>query len=78
MPAKHVRVAVANAKLVQAAAGWRLAALLRLQIIRLAKSGRDSFRSYHGVLRIICGDDSHLPAGFRMGAYLDVSIAITI
>ena len=51
-------------------AGWRLIALLRLQIVRLAKPGRDSFRSYPGVLRVICGDDSHLPAGFRIGAYL--------
>ena len=43
---------------------------LRLQIVRLAKPGRESFRSYPGVVRTICGDDGHMPAGFGIGVYM--------
>ena len=41
--------------------------MLLLQVVPSAKPGRDDFRSYPGVLRLICGDDRHVPASFRIG-----------
>ena len=46
--------------------------MLVLQVVPLAKPGRDGSCSYPGFLRIICGDNGHFPAGFRIGVYLDI------
>ena len=46
--------------------------ILVLQVVPLAKPGRDGFCSYPGFLRIICGDDGHFPAGFRIGVHLAI------
>ena len=45
---------------------------LLLQVVTLAKPGRDGFRSRPGVLRLICGGDRHAPPGFVIGAHLDI------
>ena len=46
--------------------------ILVLQVVPLAKPGRDGFCSYPGFPRIICGDNGHFPAGFRIGVHLDI------
>jgi hypothetical protein len=46
--------------------------LSHLQVVLSAKSDRDGFCSYPGVLCAICGDDGHVPASFWIGVHLDI------
>ncbi len=46
--------------------------MLRRQVVPAAKPGRDDFRSYSRVRRLISGCDRNLPADFRIWVHLDI------